>query len=542
MTITNAIISSPAMTVFYIIVTLCVVLNLIAEFSRDIMMMQQNSYRNDRYRRWLRSSGDTTSYPRLIGLCVALLALVNFSAQIWGMLLIGLFTAANAVHLFTRKYKKPLVWTKRVKRIFATMVGITLVVEAVVALITINSSGAGELFFSCSVAGTFIYCASQLVIMASIVILSPVEKAINKKFYDDAARILRSVPGLKVIGVTGSYGKTSTKHYLERILSEKYDVLMTPGSFNTTLGVIRTVREMMKPYTEVFICEMGAKQLNDIKEICDLVHPQIGIVTAVGPQHLESFKTIENVQRTKFELVDSLPTDGLAVINNDFPYIANRKVNNVDTVRYGVADTKGTDFHAENIRYYAGGTSFTIVGGDRRIDLHTQLVGECNVSNLVAAVIVALYLEVPEDKIRYAVEKIAQVEHRLNMKRTPGGLTIIDDAYNSNPTGSAMALDVLASMTSGKRIVITPGMIELGEEQYNLNREFGKKIAKSVDVAIIVGDYNREAIVEGIESVDDSPARLITVATFTEAQQKLVEMAQAGDTVLYENDLPDTFK
>ena len=121
-------------------------------------------------------------------------------------------------------------------------------------------------------------------------------------------------------------------------------------------------------------------------------------------------------------------------------------------------------------------------------------------------------------------------------------LTIIDDAYNSNPTGSAMALDVLASMTSGKRIVITPGMIELGEEQYNLNREFGKKIAKSVDVAIIVGDYNREAIVEGIESVDDSPARLITVATFTEAQQKLVEMAQAGDTVLYENDLPDTFK
>ena len=131
------------MTVFYIIVTLCVVLNLIAEFSRDIMMMQQNSYRNDRYRRWLRSSGDTTSYPRLIGLCVALLALVNFSAQIWGMLLIGLFTAANAVHLFTRKYKKPLVWTKRVKRIFATMVGITLVVEAVVALITINSSGAG---------------------------------------------------------------------------------------------------------------------------------------------------------------------------------------------------------------------------------------------------------------------------------------------------------------------------------------------------------------------------------------------------------------
>ena len=123
------------------------------------------------------------------------------------------------------------------------------------------------------------------------------------------------MPGLTVIGITGSYGKTSTKHYLNRILSEQFEVLMTPGSYNTTLGVIRTIRELMKPYTEIFICEMGAKNIGDIKDICDLVHPSIGIVTAVGPQHLESFKTIENVYRTKFELIDSLPDDGFAVIN-----------------------------------------------------------------------------------------------------------------------------------------------------------------------------------------------------------------------------------
>lgn len=530
------------MITLYAAVLLCVVLNLIAEYSRDIMMMQQNSYRNDRYLRWLRTSGDTTSYPRLIGLCVGLFALANFSSQMWGMLITGIFGACNAWHLFTRKYKKPLVWTKRVKRIFAAMLLLSLIITVVVAVLSVNEDGWGMIYFSSAVTWTFLYCASQIVTMASIVILSPVEKVINKGYYDDAARILKSVPGLTVIGVTGSYGKTSTKHYLERILSETYEVLMTPGSFNTTMGVIRTVREMMKPYTEVFICEMGAKQLNDIKEICDLVHPRIGIVTAVGPQHLESFKTIENVQRTKFELVDSLPSDGLAVINNDFPYIANRKVENVAAVRYGVADIKGTEFYAEDITYSPDGTTFTIVGPERHLTLHTRLVGECNVSNLVAAVIVALYMEVPEEKIRYAVDKISQVEHRLNIKRAPGGLTIIDDAYNSNPTGSGMALDVLASMTGGKRIVITPGMIELGDEQYNLNREFGKKIAKSVDVAIVVGDYNRVAIVEGIESVADSAAQLITVATFAEAQHKLIEMAKAGDTVLYENDLPDTFK
>ena len=176
-----------------------------------------------------------------------------------------------------------------------------------------------------------VLCAilSHVITLVSLWALQPVENAINKKYYDEAASILASMPGLKVVGITGSYGKTSTKHYLNRILSEKYNVIMTPGSFNTPMGVIRTIREMMKPYNDLFIVEMGAKNIGDIKEICDLVHPQMGIVTAVGPQHLESFKTIENVQRTKFELVDALPADGFAVVNNDFQYISNREIGNV---------------------------------------------------------------------------------------------------------------------------------------------------------------------------------------------------------------------
>lgn len=169
-------------------------------------------------------------------------------------------------------------------------------------------------------------------------------------------------------------------------------------------------------------------------------------------------------------------------------------------------------------------------------------MGECNVSNLLAAIIVALRLGVPVDKIRYAVSRIDQVEHRLSMKRTPGGVTIIDDAFNSNPTGSRMALDVLAMMTGGRRIIVTPGMIELGERQEELNREFGRKIAVSADIAIVVGEYNRDAIVSGIESVETRTAEVHTVATFAESQRLLSGMLRAGDTVLYENDLPDTFK
>ncbi|WP_303633188.1 glutamate ligase domain-containing protein, partial [uncultured Muribaculum sp.] len=154
----------------------------------------------------------------------------------------------------------------------------------------------------------------------------------------------------------------------------------------------------------------------------------------------------------------------------------------------------------------------------------------------------ALYLKVPVDKIQYAISKIEQVEHRLNLKRTPGGITIIDDAFNSNPTGSKMALDVLAGMTKGKRIVITPGMIELGDKQHEYNAELGRHIAASTDVAIIVGEYNRDAILEGLKSADMPEEKVKVVDSFKEAQIVLGSIVKPGDTVLYENDLPDTFK
>ncbi len=288
---------------------------------------------------------------------------------------------------------------------------------------------------------------------------------------------------------------------------------------------------------------MGAKQKGDIREICDIVNPHTGIVTAVGPMHLESFKTIENVQSTKFELVDALPDDGLAVINNDFEMCANREVKSVKAVRYAVTNPEDTDYRAVDIKYTPDGTSFTVEGPDGfRLPLETRLLGECNVSDLLAAVCIAIALGVDTEKIKYAVGSIEQVEHRLSMKRTPGGVTIIDDAFNSNPAGSKMAVDVLSHFTNGKRIIVTPGMIELGSEQFSLNKTLGKHIGDNVDIAIIVGEYNRNALVEGIRESGFNEEDLYPVDSFNDAQKLLSTLLRSGDTVLYENDLPDTFK
>lgn len=512
------------------------ILLMITQIKWDLQMMQQNSYRNERFLRWLRTSGECTGAGRLTLLVMLVLALSTFMRSWIVMLILVAAIIIKCIVAWRKKYKKPLVMTKRVWRLALTEIILLLAVIAAVAIVRCDIMAVG---IAALIAATFSYAFT----MAVNWLLKPIEEAINNSFINDAKRLLAQMPDMKIVAITGSFGKTSTKHYLNRILSEKYSVLMTPGSYNTPMGVVRTVRELMQPYNDLFIVEMGAKNLGDILEICDIVHPQIGIITAVGEQHLESFKTIENVQRTKFELIDALPTDGLAVLNDDFEYVANRPVENVEAIRYSVNESHQSDFHAQNITYSPTGTRFSIVGQGKCIELETKLVGECNVSNLTAAVIVALKLGVPEAKIRYAVSRIEQVEHRLTIKRTPAGLTIIDDAFNSNPVGSRMALDVLAQMTAGKRIIITPGMIELGSKQEYYNTLLGEQIASAADVAIVVGQYNRDAITQGIAKANSNgTCKVHTVDSFSSAQTLMLSLAHAGDTVLYENDLPDSFK
>lgn len=499
----------------------------------DVHMFQHNSYRVERYARWWRG-GSNIMRPMVIALLVAISFIPLYKEAV--LTAIAVTMLCEAWREFRKVYKKPLVYTMRVWRLLSTA-----------ALLTAAVVGASIYFVPAyAIAIALALLVLPVVMLTANLANKPLEAAISRWYYNDAKRILRSMPDLKIIGVTGSFGKTSTKHYLYRILSEKYNVLMTPGNFNTTLGVIRTVREHLKPHHQVFIVEMGAKQVGDIKEICDLVHPTVGIVTAVGEMHLETFHSVDNVRRTKFELIDALPEKGLAVVNMDSELISSKPIDHKSAlVGYGVK-YHDADYRAANIRYTPSETSFDVdYRGELREGYTTHLAGRGNILNLLAAVAVADHLGVSEQQQKRAMRQIEQIEHRLSIKRTAGGVTIIDDAYNSNPTGAKMALEVLHHFTrpaGARRIVVTPGFVELGSRQAELNRELGRDIAAACDIAIVVNLTNREAISAGLQDAEFPQEQVILADSFAEASATLAQQLRAGDVILYENDLPDSFK
>ena len=493
----------------------------------DIHMFQLSSYRYNRYFRWL-VPGNIVSKYRVLALLMLVPALfpnylgVGFATGV---------TIGAWIYSLSEKFKTPLVYTMRVKRLFAT----NIILFAAITALSLLFAGK----WAPVIIGAELLLSNFIMLLANIV-NTPIEKAINRHYYNDAKRIIESHKGLIIIGVTGSFGKTSTKNYLASVLAEKYNVLVTPGNFNTLLGVIRTIREHLRPYHQVFIVEMGAKQKNDIKEICDLVHPTIGIVTAVGEMHLETFKSVENIQDTKFELINSLPADGLGVINIDSEYIKNYNgiTSSCRITKYAV-EGEG-DYKAKDVVYGAGGVSFTL--GNEQYS--SRLLGAGNLLNILASIAVADHLGVPANKQKNAIARLQPVEHRLSMK-VANGITVLDDAYNSNPQGAKMSLEVLKNFAVGegnKRIVITPGFVEMGARQAAANMELGRTIAVSCDYAIIVNAVNREAIKSGIEEGCMPAEKYFLADSLNHAHRQLAQILRPGDVVLYENDLPDNFR
>ena len=439
--------------------------------------------------------------------------------------------------LSEKKAKKAFVLTPRVKRLYAvSFIVMTAVLYLIVLLVNslIETSTVWTILF-------FIFPAFLPIWVALCGLLAwPIEKAISEMYFRDAQRILRERKDLVRIGITGSWGKTSVKFILGTILEEKYHTLVTPASFNTPMGVTKVIRSKLEPGHRVFVAEMGARHVGDIKEMCRLVHPQIGLLTSVGPQHLDTFKTVERVAKTKYELIDALPEDGEAFFADDGDIC--RALYEKTKIRKHLTglDPEKDEIRAENIRYSPEGSTFLLCRGDEKTECRTRLLGELNIRNILLCASAALSLGLSMKQIAHGILKISPVEHRLQLIRHPGGLNVIDDAFNSNIRGAKQAFQVLKQFP-GKRVVVTPGMVELGDREAEMNREFGAAMADCCDIAVLVGKKRSEAISAGLREKGFPEEKIRVVGSLEEATELIRTITGAGDTVLFENDLPDNY-
>ncbi len=500
----------------------------LCSLTRQAQMLQQNSYFPSRYLNWLKGERSPKVFVSAFSLILTVLLILlksDILCLIFSALsfLIRLYYA----YLGQKKSIKKLVFTARVKRQY---------VAAVLLFALLTVLGAVLKLRALFLAATVLSYIPALTILLVRFFNSPAENAVSRWYVNDAKRMLREHSNLTVIGVTGSYGKTSTKYVLETFLSQKYNILITPQSFNTPMGIVRTVRGSLRPETQVFIAEMGAKKIGDIKEICDIANPQMGVITSVGPQHLDTFHSIENVVKTKFELADHvLRSGGTVFLNTDNELIA-EKARLMSSVSYG----KSGDVSYKNVRYSENGMSFDIAYKNGEIHIVTKLLGLHNVMNITAAAAVALKLFVAPRDIAFAATKLRPVEHRLQMKSFIGGSIMLDDAYNANPVGSLEACRVLSQFEGKKKIVITPGLVELGEKEYECNFELGRAAAKAADILVFVGKVRSKPLKEGAEKEGFS-GEMHIVGSFKEALSAVSGALNRDTVVLVENDLPDNY-
>ena len=496
---------------------------------KSLHMFQLNSYKPATHMRWLKRNLGTL----LPGAVLAVAAVVGglLENPLVAALLVSAVNGWGMVVARPTKAKKPLVYTQRVIRMIVTM--------AVLTAAAVTAAVLTDTWFWVMAALALV---SPLLVLAANFINKPIENAINRWFVNDAKRMLRSCPDLKVIGVTGSYGKTSVKFILKTLLQAKFDVLATPESYNTPMGVVLTVRNQLRATHEVFVCEMGARHVGDIQELCEIVHPQYGIITSVGPQHLETFHHIDNVKKTKFELADALPQTGTIFLNGEDENIASYRHNvKVPAISYGLSDK--CDYYATDISASSRGTAFTVHTPKGEEETFTAaLIGKHNVINILGAVAICCELGISLSALKPQVRRLESVPHRLQMIRKGGGVTVIDDAYNANPSGTRAAIDALA-LFDGFKVLVTPGMVELGEKQEELNRAFGEYAAGVCDYVILVGRKQTQPIYEGLRKAGYPEEKIYVADALQDAVVRAYGVDAGGKEkiILLENDLPDNF-
>ncbi len=419
----------------------------------------------------------------------------------WGVLVA--VAQIGPIGLSIKGVSSPLSWTPRLKRL-AALTGTTLGIGYVV----------GALIDRPLIVVVPLLLLPPLIDLA-LWLLGPLERRLGSRWVKKAAAKLDAV-GARVVAITGSYGKTTTKNYAAHLLSGFKRVVASPASFNNRMGLSRAINEHLTPDAEVFIAEMGTYGEGEISELCEWIPPDVAAMVSVGPVHLQRFRTLENVVRAKSEILDRAEFGVICVDHPLLADLARERVSSMDIIEVAAGDG-------------------IMVNGEWVMDNPDGVFP----ANLAVALGIGVALGVGLGDLVKRISDLPVTEHRQSVSTAESGFTIVDDTYNSNPAGARSALGVLERVgSSGKTVVITPGMVELGPVQDVENWLFARDVASSVDHLVIVGKTNRKALVEGSAGGRAS-------VTVVESRDEAVGWARAnlgpGDAVLYENDLPDHY-
>ena len=511
-------------------------------------LFQLETYKLDRYRRWLGAHrsillrGSHMAGGLLLSLGVAVSNVLPVAWVMAGVLPLWALAFISSKRYRSNREKKPLAFTARMTRL-AVATGLFALLPILVGTVLGVRVGSPAGYMALLLGFLVTDLGAPLWVALGALLMSPVETAIQNGFKRQARQTLAARPDLTVIGITGSYGKTSTKFILAELLRQKYNVLATPSSYNTPMGICLVVNEKLRPEHQMLVLEMGMRYRGDIEELCAIAPPDLSIVTTVGIAHLDTMGTIENIAREKGDILEYMKPGGDAVLNIDNEYVAQmpeRASGPLHTV--SVQGNENADIRARNIRYDTTGTHFEVVTDDGdAASFHTSLLGVHNVLNVLLAVATGRALGLRLRQMAHAVRRVEPVEHRLQL-RSEKGITIIDDAFNSNPVGARNAVEILGQMDGGRRVIVTPGMVEMGDRQEEENRTLGHHIAHhDIDLAVLVGDAQTAPIQAGLQDAGMPDDRIRVFDTLFDAQDFLTTYLRRGDVVLYENDLPDQY-
>lgn len=510
-------------------------------------VLQQDDYENSRLMTWVGRHGAFDKRMSLLLLVLGGAALfvdsffINFAVFVC-------FVALAYLEKDPRKHsKKKLVSTARAKRIFWPAF-VMAVLLATPSFVIENP--------------WFWIFAVQMILPAILLanmFLEPVEAGIRKGFWNEANEKIRNL-NPTVIGITGSYGKTSVKHILGHILKMQAPTLITPGSVNTPMGITRIIREQLDETHKYFIAEMGAYGPGSIKRLCDLTPPDFGIITAIGHAHYERFKTLETVSEAKFELAKAVfEKEGTMVIHERtlrFPYPRELREQHNDSFivcgeppeidpekRKQKSYLTADDIQIQKLVQAKKGLELRLTWKGKTYIIEAPLYGLHHGHNLALAFATALELGVAPDAIHAALKTLPQIRHRLEVTHRADDTILIDDAFNSNPIGFSSALELLGTLRgkSGRAILITPGMIEMGKAHDEAHKKVGEYSGEICDVALVVNPKRIPTFVEGFKT-SGANKQLIEVKSFQEASAWVEKNKKPGDVILIENDLPDMYE